>query len=135
MDFSRFSVWGMMQFLIMLCLSCSLRAGLHGGGGASDHGGVYMHWESVCSAVDVSQLHGTAYHFQPPRNWIHGIAALRGGGDGGGGAIGGVIGGEASDHGGVYMHFQPVCPAVDVSQLHRTAYHFQPPKNWIYGKP
>ncbi|CAL0310528.1 unnamed protein product [Lupinus luteus] len=32
---------------------------------------IYSHLQSV-SAISVSDLHRTAYHFQPPRNWING---------------------------------------------------------------
>ncbi|KAL3623426.1 Invertase [Castilleja foliolosa] len=36
----------------------------------------------------------------------------------------------------VYMHLLESVPAVDVKQVHRTGYHFQPPRNWINdGQP
>ncbi|CAN4118813.1 unnamed protein product [Withania somnifera] len=34
----------------------------------------------------------------------------------------------------VYMHLQSTSP-VDVNNIHRTGYHFQPPKNWINVNP
>lgn len=42
-----------------------------------------------------------------------------------------IVGVEASHK--VYSHLQSRS-ALDVSQVHRTGYHFQPPKHWINGK-
>ncbi|KAF1881225.1 hypothetical protein Lal_00023260 [Lupinus albus] len=37
---------------------------------------IYPHLQSV-SAISVSDQHRTAYHFQPPRNWINGSQVLQ----------------------------------------------------------
>ncbi|KAK6941895.1 hypothetical protein RJ641_027272 [Dillenia turbinata] len=37
---------------------------------------VYPHLQSLQASM-VNQIHRTAYHFQPPRNWINGFLGCR----------------------------------------------------------
>ncbi|KAG8374077.1 hypothetical protein BUALT_Bualt11G0093500 [Buddleja alternifolia] len=68
MEFSRtYLLWGL-QVLVL----CSLGALLNINGGVEASHEVYMQLQSVSSPVNVSQVHRTGYHFQPPRNWING---------------------------------------------------------------
>ncbi|KAL0426558.1 UNVERIFIED_CONTAM: Beta-fructofuranosidase, insoluble isoenzyme 1 [Sesamum latifolium] len=43
-----------------------------------------------------------------------------------------IINGVEASH-NVYMHLQSSPAPANVNQLHRTGYHFQPPRNWING--